>query len=190
MAEPPLQRRPSFHRIDHRSVVPDARVEAEEPSVHAPESDRSEIGGVDPAGEQVGGAHRIVRHAEGAGEHVGGTARQDPERGVGAGDPGGDLVQRAVTAVADDHVDAPARRIVSEPCGVTPSVGLDDLDVVTAREPAVHHHRVARRHRRREGVDDEQDAHERIDRTSGRTGCDQTHGTALGRDYPTVLTGR
>jgi hypothetical protein len=56
---------------------------------------------------------------------------------------------------------------VGEPGRVPAPVRLDHLDVVAAREPAVHDHRVARRHRRRERVHDEQDPQERLDGTSG-----------------------
>ncbi len=71
--------------------------------------------------------------------------------------PGGDLVEGAVAAESDHDVDAPARRVVGESGGVAPSVRLDDLDVVVAAQPSVHHDGVARRHRRRERVDHEQD---------------------------------
>ena len=69
---------------------------------------------------------------ERAGEHVGRAAGQHAERGVGAGDAGGHLVQRAVAAEADDHVDAAAGGVLGEPGGVAAAVGLDDLDVVAA----------------------------------------------------------
>ena len=51
--------------------------------------------------------------------------------------------ERAVAAVADDHVETPSRGVVGEARGVTAPVGLDDLDVVSAAESAVHHHGVA-----------------------------------------------
>ena len=60
------------------------------------------------------------------------AAGQHAERGVGAGQAGGDLVQRAVAAEADDHVDAAAGRVLGEAGGVAAAVGLDDLDVVAA----------------------------------------------------------
>jgi hypothetical protein len=43
---------------------------------------------------------------DGAGEHVGGAAGQRGERGVGAGEPVGRLVEGAVAAEHHDHVDA------------------------------------------------------------------------------------
>ena len=89
-----------------------------------------------PSGEQVGRRDRVVGHAERAGEHVGRTAGEHAERGVGAGDPGGDLVERAVAAVPDHHVDAASGGVVGEACGVAAPVGLDHLDVVAAAPAA------------------------------------------------------
>ena len=74
------------------------------------------------------------------------------------GDPGGHLVERAVAAEADDHVDAAARGVVGEAGGVAAPVGLDELDLVAAAQPAMDDDRVARRHRRGERVDHEQDS--------------------------------
>ncbi len=115
----------------------------------------------DAVGQQLHGRHRIVGHAERAGEHVGAAAGEHAERGVGAGDAGGDLVQRAVAAEPDDDVDASTGGVLGESGGVAAAVGLDDLDVVAAGERSVDDDRVARRHRRRERVDDQQDAQDR-----------------------------
>ena len=87
------------------------------------------------------------------------AARQHAERGVGAGDSSGDLVQRAVAPESDDHVDAPAGRVVGEAGGVAAPVGFDHLDVVALGQAAVHDHRVAGGHRRGERVDDEEHTH-------------------------------
>ena len=95
--------------------------------------------------------------AQRAGEHVGRAAGQHAERGVGAGDAGRHLVERAVAAVADDDVDAAPGGVVGEPGGVPAPVGLDQLDVVPLRQSPVHDDGVACRHRRGERVDDEQD---------------------------------
>ena len=57
----------------------------------------------------------------------------------------------------DDHVDVAAGGVEGEAGGVPTAVRLDQLDVVIAGEAALHDDRVARRDRRREGVDDEQD---------------------------------
>ena len=64
------------------------------------------------------------------------AAGQHAERGVGAGHAGGHLVERAVAAVADDDVDAPAGRVLGEAGGVAAAVGLDDLDLVAAGSSA------------------------------------------------------
>ena len=109
----PSQRFSEAPLLDGRhdgGVEADAGVEAEEPPVHPAEPDRAEVAGVDAAGQQLGRGDRVVGQADRAGEHVGRPAGQDAERGVGAGDAGGDLVQRAVAAEADDDVDARAGR--------------------------------------------------------------------------------
>ena len=82
---------------------------------------------------------------------------QHAEGGVGAGDPGRHLVERAVAAEADDDVDVAPGGVGGEAGGVAAAVRLDELDLVVAGEAALHDDGVARRHRRRERVDDEQD---------------------------------
>jgi hypothetical protein len=105
----------------------------------------------------VGGLDRIVGQTERAGEDVGRAAGKHPERGVGAGDPGGHFVEGAIAPEADHDVEASTGGVVREPGGVSPAVGLDDLDVVAPAEAAMHDHGVARRHRRCEGIDHQQD---------------------------------
>ncbi len=128
--------------LDHSGVEADTGVEAEVAAVHLTETDRTKIGGVDARGEVFDGIDRVVRQADRASEHVGRPAGQHTERRVGAGDAGGDFVERAVTAETDHDVDAPAGGVVSETGGVTAPVGLDDLDVVTPAEATVDDHRV------------------------------------------------
>ncbi len=110
VAEPALQRRPLLDRGDDSGVVADARVEAEEPTVDLAEADRPEVAGVDAVGQQLDGRDRVVGQADRAGEHVRRSARQRAERGVGAGDARGHLVERAVATEPDDDVDARAER--------------------------------------------------------------------------------
>ena len=163
MAEPPLHRSTLLDLAYDGGVVPDARVEAEVPTVDVAEADRPDVACGDAVGQQLHRSNRIVGHAEGAGEHVGAAARQRAERGLGTGHTGGDLVERAVAAEADDDIDATAGGILGEPGGVSAAIGLDDLDVVALGESSVHDHGVARRHRGGERVDDEQDAQDRDD---------------------------
>ena len=158
MAEPALQRGVPLDRLDDRGVVADAGVEAEEAAVDAAEPDRAHVGGVDAAARAgrrraTGSFGRPSVRANTLVEPPG----QHAERGVGAGDAGRHLVERAVAAVADDDVDAAPGGVVGEAGGVPAPVGLDELDVVPLRQPPVHHDGVARRHRRGERVDDEQD---------------------------------
>ncbi len=157
MTQPALHRAAPLDLLDHRSIEADPGVETEVPAVHLAEADRAEVSGVDAVGQFVDGGHRVVGHAECAGEHVGGTAGQHAECGVGAGNTRGDLVQGAVAAETDHHVDTTSRSIVGESRGVAPTVCLDHLHVVFAAQSPVHDHGVACRHRRGEGVDHEQD---------------------------------
>ena len=61
-----------------------------------------------------------------------------------------------------DDVDASAGGVVGEPGGVAAAVRLDDLDLVVRGSAGDGHDRVARRHRRRERVDDQQDLQRNI----------------------------
>ena len=111
-----------------------------------------------PPASEFDGGDRIVGQPDRAGEDVRRSAGEHPERGVGAGDPGRHLVERAVAAEPDDDVDVAPGCVEGEPCGVPTAVRLDEFDLVIPRETSLHDDRVARRDRRREGVDDEQDA--------------------------------
>jgi hypothetical protein len=132
-------------------------VEAEVAAVHLPEPDGTQIGGIDAVGEVLGGLDRIVGQTEGACEHIGRPAWQHSERSVGAGDAGGHFVEGAVAPESDHDVEPATGGVVREPGGVSPTVGLDDVDVVAPAEAAMHDHGVARRHRRCEGIDHQQD---------------------------------
>ena len=57
----------------------------------------------------------------------------------------------------DHHVDAAAGGVLGEAGGVAAAVGLDELDLVVRGQRLLHDDRVARRHRRGERVDDQQD---------------------------------
>ena len=144
VAEPTLERAVTFDAFDHGGIEADPGVEAEVAAVDLAQTDRSKIGCIDAVREVVGRLDRIVRHAKGAREHVRRAAREHAERGVRAGDPGGDLVQRAVPAETDHDIDAATGGVMCETSGVSASVGLDELDLVALAEAAMHDHRVAR----------------------------------------------
>ena len=158
MPEPALQRGPPLHRGDDRGVEADAGVEAEEPPVDPTEADRAQVAGIDASGEELDGGDRIVGQADRAGEDVGRPAGEHPQGCVGAGDAGGHLVHRAVAAEPDDDVDVAPGGVGGEAGGVTAAVRLHQLDLMIAGEAPLHDDRVARRDRRGERVDDEQDA--------------------------------
>ena len=159
MAEPALQRGAAARRLAHdRGVVADAGVEAEEAAVDLAETDRADVGGVDAVGEQVSGARPGRWAARACGRRRWSMPPGSTPSAVSVpAMPGRHLVQRAVAAEADDDVDAAAGGVVGEAGGVPAPVGLDELDVVALRQRAVHDHGVACRHRRGEGVDDQQD---------------------------------
>ena len=158
MTEPSFQRGVLLDGAHHGGVESDPGVEAEEPAVDAPEADRPKVTSFDAARQQIGSRNGVVRHAERTSKHIGGTAGQDPQGGVAAGNSGGDLVERSVAAVADDHVDTPPRRVVGEPGGMTASVRFHHLDIVPLPQTSVNDHCVACRDRRRKRVDDQQDS--------------------------------
>ena len=159
VAEPAFQGTAPLDLLDHGRVVPDAGVEAEVPPVHLAETNRSEISGVDPACEELDSLEWIVRQTERACEHVGGAARKHAERSVGARNASGNLVERAVAAVADHHVNATSGGVVGKTCRVAASVGLDDLDIVALAQSAVDDDGVACGHRRRERIHDQENFH-------------------------------
>jgi hypothetical protein len=163
MAEPALQRGPPLDLAHHGGVVTDPGVEAEVAAVHLAQPDRFGLAGGDPGGELLHRGHGIVGHAEGAGEHVRAATGQYPECGVRAGHARGHLVEGAVATEPDHHVEPPPGGVLGEARGVATTVGLDDFHLVApvaavGGEGAVHHHGVAGRHRRREGVHHEQDS--------------------------------
>ena len=167
MAHPPLDGGPLLHLPHDRGVEADARVEAEVAAVDHAESDPADVPLLERGNEEPGRGDGVVGKADAAGEHVGGPARQHGECGATVGDARCDLVQRAVPAEGDDHIDAAAGRVLGEAGGVTPPAGLHDLHVVALRQHLVDHDGVAGRDRGREGVDDEEQPHEAIDRTTG-----------------------
>ena len=110
--------------------------------------------------EQVTGRFDgVVGQPDRAGEHVRRAARQRRQRRLGAGEAVGDLVERAVAAEADDHVDAVVGRPLGQAGGVAPTVGLDHRDLVVRGERLLDHDPAPRRHRGRRRVHDEQESH-------------------------------
>ena len=82
-----------------------------------------------PPASEVDGGDRIVGQPDRAGEHVRRAAGEHAERGVGAGDAGRHLVERAVAAEPDDDVDVAPGGVEGEAGGVAATVRLDELDV-------------------------------------------------------------
>ena len=111
-------------------------------------------------GQQLaGGLQRVAGDPDGAGEDVGGAAGQ---RGEGGGRPGqavGRLVERAVAAHGHDHVDAVVGRAVGEALGVPPPARLGHGQIVIGGEGLGDDDPGPGGHRRRGGVDDQQDSH-------------------------------
>ena len=102
-----------------------------------------------------------VRHSERAGEHVGRPTGERCQRRVGADEPVGRLVERAVARRDDHHVDAVAGGGPGETSRVAAAVRLRDLEAVVLAEELLHPHASARRHGRRGRVDDQEQTHGR-----------------------------
>ncbi len=95
------------------------------------------------------------------------------QRGAGAGEPVGGLVERAVAAEHDDDLDAVERGAAGEAGGVAAPRRLRDLELVVCAEHPLHEHPPPRGHRRRGRVDDQ--------RTQRCTAASQAHGSARAR---------
>ena len=111
-------------------------MEAEVPAIDVAEPDGPDVAGGDPVGQEPHSRNGVVRHPERAGEHVGAAAREGAERCIGAGDTGGDFVERSIAAEPDDDVDTAAGSILGESDGVPTTIRLDDLDLVALAESA------------------------------------------------------
>ena len=97
---------------------------------------------------------------EAAGVDVRGAPGEGRDRGVGAHEAVGRLVERAVAGEHRDHLDALGRRAPGQARRVAPAGRLDHLEVVVGAQRLLDDHPAAGRHRRRGGVDDEQDTHD------------------------------
>ena len=144
---------------DDRGVETDAGVEEERSAVH--ETDTDPLGRAAPERpeELAGRVDGVRREAERARVHVRGAARQRCERRVGVEQTVGGLVQGSVTCEHDHDVEAVVRGRVREPGRVAAPRGLGDLDLVLGGQELADHDALAGRHRRRGGVDEEQDPH-------------------------------
>ena len=96
MVRPSLDRSPSFDFSDHGGIEADADMKQKMPVVRDAQpnpSDRVEGQGIK---KDTGGFDRIVWKPQCSSEHVGGSAGEGSECGVGPGEPVCRLVQGAV----------------------------------------------------------------------------------------------
>jgi hypothetical protein len=142
-----LERRPPLDLAHHLGVEPDADVEQEVPAVRRAEPDRLDGAPGQPGQQVTGRLDRVVREPHRPREHVGRPSRQHGERGVGAGEAVGRLVQRAVAAEDRDHLDADVGRALGEAGGVAPAAGLGEGHVVVGPEGLLDDHPTPGGHR-------------------------------------------
>ena len=158
MSKPALQRCVPFNLAHNSGVIAHAGMEAKVSAVDVAQPDRFDSSSGDSFGQLLYGNHRIVGHAQRAGEDVGATTGQNAKRSVGTCDTRGYFVERAIAAVSNHDIDPTTGCILGESGGMTAAVGLDDLDVIAHGQGAVHDDRVTCGHRRGERIDHEQDA--------------------------------
>ena len=82
----------------------------------------------------LGGVDDVIGDAEGAADDVGGAAGEHRDGDIGAGEPVGDLVQRAVAAEGDNDVIAAVAGLAADLDRVLGGLGVDRLDVVAGLE--------------------------------------------------------
>ena len=97
--------------------------EDEAPAVGDAEVDRARLEAVGAAEQVLGGVDDVVGDAERPRDDVGRAAGQHRDRDVGAGEPVGDLVERAVPAEGDDDVVAAVDRLAADLGGVVLRLG-------------------------------------------------------------------
>ena len=128
--EPLEQASPVFHLFDHCGVEPDPCVEQEVAVVYRTQTHPTDSRRIDGVQQRAGCLHRIVGQAECPGEHVGGTAGQRGQRGLGPDQPVGRFVEGAITAQHGDHVDAVVGRTLGQAGGVASTGGGGHLQAV------------------------------------------------------------
>jgi hypothetical protein len=147
----------------HGSVEAEPGVEQEAPPVDAADADPP-IGVAMERGEQLaGGLQRIPGDPDGPGEHVGRAARERRQGGGRARQAVGRLIQRPVAAHGHHHVDAVVGRAVGQPFGVAAPGRLGHGELVVGGQRLGDDDPGPGGHRRRGGIDDEEDPHRRGD---------------------------
>ena len=156
----PLERRPALDRLHDRGVEADPAVEQEVAVADAAQPDALERASLERVEQGAGRLDRVVGDAERAGVDVGGAAGEGRDRGVGADQAVGRLVERAVAGEHHHDVDALGRGAAREACRVAAAGRLGHLEVVIRAQRLLDDHAAPGRHRRRGRVDDEQDPHD------------------------------
>jgi electron transfer flavoprotein beta subunit len=169
MSRPPLHLSMALHCCHHRGIETHPGMKTEEPVVDPPQADGADVVRLETRSQQSDGSDRVVRQADGAGEHVGRPAGQYPKCRLRSRQTGGDLVHGTVPAEGDHGVEASAGGILGETDGVSPPVGFHNVDLMMLCERSVDHDPVAGGDRRCEGVDHQQQAHD-VRRYQGSVG--------------------
>ena len=148
----------------HVGVEAEAGVDGEVPVAGQPEPDPAGAAGAQRFEDGAGRVERVRRQPDCSDEDVGGPAGDDGQgrhvrpRAVGQ-QAVDDLVDGAVAAEGDDHVDAVPGGAHGERGGVATVAGLLHLDLQLAAQRALEHLPAARRRGGGLGVDDQERAH-------------------------------
>ncbi len=130
----PLEIAAPLDLFDDRRIEADAGVEEEVAPIHRAEPDPPNAVRGDGAKDEGGGLDGVVGEPDGAGEHVRRSAGETGEGRVGARQPVGDLVQRAVATEHRNDFDAASGGRLRQTGGVAPATGLGHADVVFGRQ--------------------------------------------------------
>jgi hypothetical protein len=126
------------HALDHARVQPHPGREREVTAVQDAEVDRARLPAVGEAEQILGCVHDVVRDPELLRPDVVRAARERGQRRLGAGEPVGRLVDRAVARVHGDDVESLRRRVAAQVQGVPAMLGLLDVHVVAALQRVDH----------------------------------------------------
>ena len=154
-----LQLAVALDPADHRRVEAETGVEQEAAAVDTPEPDARERAPAQRREQHVRRGDRVERDAERARVDVGRAAGKRRERGVGAGQAVGGLVERAVAGEHRDDVEAVVRGGAREAGRVAAPRRLGDLDLVLVREQLADQDAPAGRDRGSRGVHQQEDPH-------------------------------
>lgn len=169
MVRPPFERSLPFDLGDDGGIETDADMKQEMTVVHDAQSDPPDRVEGERVEKGSGGFDGIVGKSQRPGEHVGRSAGERSEGGIGSSQSICCFVLGSVSAENSDDVETVGSALVGEFGGVAPVGGLDDRDLMIRSEGLGNDDPPAGGHRRGGRIDDQQDSH-RISDGSGGSG--------------------